>query len=164
MSPGGCDACDWPGQAKALGDAIAVWAPTKSTSVSPVSVVDCWTGFVAADFTDGVHMTSTGLDKLAKCWFQPVKDAVLAFGGGVVTSVLPSTTTTLSTTSVRPSTTSSSSLVVVTTTSSRVSTTLSTTALRTSTTLSTTSRATTVSTTTAASGGAGSPLYGQCGK
>lgn len=156
MNPGGCDACNWPGQAQALGDAIAVWAPTKSTSTSPVTVVDCWTGFVAADFSDGVHMTSTGTEKLANCWYEPVKAAVLAAGGGSVSTTSGTARTSSTTTSVRTTT-------PLVTTTSRSSTTLSTTS-RLSTTLSTTTtlRSTTAGTTTASSGG--SPLYGQCGE
>lgn len=160
MNPGGCDACDWPGQAKALGDAIAVWAPTKNTAASPVSVVDCWSGFVAADFSDGVHMTDSGTVKLANCWEAPVKSAILAFGDGTSpTTTSPATTTrvvtsTTTTTTVRPITTSSvvppsSTTVPVTTIS------------RTTTTLVTTTRAVTTS---ASGGGAGAPLWGQCGK
>lgn len=162
MNPGGCTACDWPGAAKALGDAIAVWAPTKSTASSQITVVDCWTGFVAADFSDGVHMTDSGTAKLAECWYEPVKSAILAYGGTNPTSPPVTSTTTRavpsSTTTVRPSSSS-----VVQTTSMRTSAVATTsvrpTTTRTTTTLLTTTRA--VTTSAGQSGGA--PLWGQCG-
>jgi hypothetical protein len=135
MSPTGCAACNWPGQVVSLNNAIAAWAPTKSTSSSPITVVDCWTGFNTADFTDGVHPNDSGTLKLANCWYEPLKAAIILAGGS-------SPTTSLSTT-------------VRTTTAS---TTLRTTTASIAPTYSTLSRS---STTRIGSGGA--PLWGQCG-
>ncbi|KAF2668763.1 hypothetical protein BT63DRAFT_361714, partial [Microthyrium microscopicum] len=45
----------------ALNAEIAVWAPKKSTAESPITVVDCFTGYDAsADNSDGVHMNAKG--------------------------------------------------------------------------------------------------------
>ncbi|KAF3037386.1 hypothetical protein E8E12_008099 [Didymella heteroderae] len=49
MNPSGCSEC---GQRVVnLNNAIATWAPTKSTSASPITVVDVWTGFNTATMT-----------------------------------------------------------------------------------------------------------------
>lgn len=136
MNPGGCTACDWPGQVVTLNAAIAAWAPGKSTAASPITVVDCWTGFVQpTDFTDGVHVTDSGTQKLANCWYEPVKAAILAAGG-----TSPATSTAAQTT--RPTTSQSFTTSVRTTTAV----------------VSTTTRAVTSSSTPG-----GAPLYGQCG-
>ena len=71
LSAAQCSACGTT--VPALNDKIAAWAPTKSTSQSPVSVVDLFTGFDAtADTKDGVHPNDTGSAKIAAKW-----DAVL---------------------------------------------------------------------------------------
>lgn len=158
MNPGGCSACDWPGASKALGDAIAAWVPTKSTSSSPVSVVDCYTGFVATDFVDGVHMTDSGNAKLAECWFEPVKSAVLALsntGSETISSVITTTSRALSSTSTVLGITSSK-LVASPSPTQAVTTTRS----GSSTTLLTSTREVTTSSVNAVS----APLWGQCGK
>lgn len=149
MTPSGCDTCDWPGHVVALNDAITAWAPIKSTSSSPITVVDCWTGFVVSDFTDGVHPSESGTTKLANCWFEPLKTAILLAAGETVTS---STTVKSSSTTTLRTTTSVIASVSGTTISSRVTTS--------GVAGSTTTRPS--STPTPAPGGA--PLYGQCGR
>ncbi|MGC4089264.1 MAG: SGNH/GDSL hydrolase family protein [Polyangiaceae bacterium] len=52
-----------------LNSAIDTWAPTKSTSASPIIVVDQYTGFDAtADTRDGVHPNDSGSQKMATKW------------------------------------------------------------------------------------------------
>lgn len=160
MNPGGCTACDWPGASKALGDAIATWAPTKSTAASPVTVVDCYTGFVAADFSDGVHMTDSGTAKLANCWYEPVKSAILEFDGSSPTTPAVTTSRSVTSTTTRPvASTVSTTRSVAPTTSSRSSSVFLTTT-RVSSTFQTTTR---VSTTSTSPPAGGAPLWGQCG-
>jgi hypothetical protein len=53
-----------------LNAAIAAWAPTVSTSASPVVVVDLYTGMVASDFSDGVHLNQAGSIKVADRWYK----------------------------------------------------------------------------------------------
>jgi lysophospholipase L1-like esterase len=66
-----CDACT--SRIAALGSAIAAWAPTQSTTDSPIAVVDQNTGFDAdTDTRDGVHPNDSGSQKMAMKW-----DAVL---------------------------------------------------------------------------------------
>ncbi|KAF1807893.1 SGNH hydrolase [Eremomyces bilateralis CBS 781.70] len=49
--------------------AIPPWAAAKSTPESPVTVVDCFTGFDAsADTRDGVHFNDRGDQKVAACF------------------------------------------------------------------------------------------------
>jgi lysophospholipase L1-like esterase len=73
-----------------LNNAIPAWAASKSTAGSPITVVDCWTGYNdATDTVDGVHPNSSGNTKLANAWFTPLKNAITAAGG------TPATTTAL---------------------------------------------------------------------
>ncbi|KKZ68277.1 hypothetical protein EMCG_06033 [[Emmonsia] crescens] len=75
MNPCGCKTCSKV--AEELNHAIAKWAPTKSTCQSPITVVDCFTGFDAAkDTGDGVHPNKAGNKKLANCWFNPLSAAI----------------------------------------------------------------------------------------
>lgn len=75
MNPGTCAEC-----AQRVVDfnaAIPGWAAGKSTSQSPVVVVDQWTGFsTAADTYDGVHPNAAGDRKIADRWFGPLVDAL----------------------------------------------------------------------------------------
>lgn len=58
---------------------IDVWAPKKSTPESPITVVDCFTGYDAsADNRDGVHMNDKGDKKVAACFFPAVAAAIKA--------------------------------------------------------------------------------------
>lgn len=76
MNPSNCPAC---GQRVAdLNAAIPGWARANSTTASPITVVDQWTGFdTAADTTDGVHPnSSTGIQKIASRWYPAVVSAL----------------------------------------------------------------------------------------
>lgn len=80
MAPDDCPECG--GRVVALNDAIAEWAPTVSTETSPVTVVDCWTGYdTATDTGDGVHPNDSGNEKLADDWFEPLSEAISQVGG-----------------------------------------------------------------------------------
>ncbi|KAG4410954.1 hypothetical protein IFR04_015915 [Cadophora malorum] len=136
MSPSGCTTC-----AQGVIDlnaAIPAWAAGISTTASPVSIVDVWTGFsTSLDTGDGVHPNDAGNVVLANDWFQPLSSAIVRVGG-------PQTGTASSITSlIRSSSTSTRATItstLVTKTSSAVT-----------------------STSAAATGGASSPVYGQCG-
>jgi cellulase/cellobiase CelA1 len=75
MNASNCAAC---GQRVVdLNAAIPGWAASKSTTRSPVTVVDQWTGFsTAADTYDGVHPNASGDQKIADRWFQPLSAAI----------------------------------------------------------------------------------------
>ncbi|MDX2933761.1 GDSL-type esterase/lipase family protein [Streptomyces ipomoeae] len=78
MNPESCTAC-----AQRVVDfnaRIPDWARATSTSRSPVTVVDQWTGFsTATDTYDGVHPNAAGDDKIAARWY-PALAAVLDAG------------------------------------------------------------------------------------
>ncbi|NUP19530.1 MAG: cellulose-binding protein, partial [Streptomyces sp.] len=80
MNPSSCPAC-----AQRLIDLnarIPGWARTTSTTRSPVTVVDQWTGFdTATDTYDGVHPSASGDDKIAARWY-PALAALLDAGSG----------------------------------------------------------------------------------
>lgn len=100
MNPSGCSTCA-PGIV-ALNSAIPAWAAGKSTSASPITVVDVFTGFdTAADTGDGVHPNDSGNVKLANSWFGPLKAAILAASSGTGTQVPTGTTNVPATTTVR---------------------------------------------------------------
>jgi len=64
MEPATCAECG--ARVVALNRAIPRWARGKSTAVSPIVVVDQWTGFsTAADTYDGVHPADSGNRKIA---------------------------------------------------------------------------------------------------
>jgi acetylxylan esterase len=75
MNPSGCPDC---GQRVVdLNAALPAWAATKSTTASPVTVVDQWTGFsTSADTGDGVHPNATGNQKMADRWYPALTSAV----------------------------------------------------------------------------------------
>ncbi|MGC3000342.1 GDSL-type esterase/lipase family protein [Streptomyces sp. G35A] len=78
MNPTGCTAC--AGRVADLNARIPAWAEATSTSRSPVTVVDQWTGFdTATDTYDGVHPNDAGDRKIAARWF-PALSAVLDAG------------------------------------------------------------------------------------
>ncbi|MDO0917380.1 GDSL-type esterase/lipase family protein [Streptomyces sp. DT2A-34] len=80
MNPSSCTGC-----AQRVVDfnaRIPEWARTTSTSRSPVSVVDQWTGFdTATDTYDGVHPSASGDEKIAARWY-PALAALLDAGAG----------------------------------------------------------------------------------
>lgn len=79
VAPPECAEC--PDRTTALNDAVAEWAPGVSTDESPVTVVDCWTGFDPDSMTgDGVHPNDEGNVHLAGCWFEPLAEVIRSFG------------------------------------------------------------------------------------
>jgi lysophospholipase L1-like esterase len=75
MNPSNCADCG--NRVIALNAEIAKWAPTKSTTASPITVVDVWTGFNTASMTgDGVHPNDAGNQVLANSWYQAVANAI----------------------------------------------------------------------------------------
>jgi len=75
MNPSNCPDC--ANRVIALNAAIPSWAAGKTTSQSPITVVDQWTGFdTAADTGDGVHPDDSGNQKIANRWL-PALSAVL---------------------------------------------------------------------------------------
>ncbi|WP_410673323.1 cellulase family glycosylhydrolase [Amycolatopsis sp. cmx-4-68] len=76
MNPANCAAC---GQRVVdLNNAIPAWAQAHSTTASPITVVDQWTGFdTAADTTDGVHPNgTTGIRKMESRWYPALVAAL----------------------------------------------------------------------------------------
>lgn len=75
MSPSGCANC--ANGVIALNNAIPAWASSKSTSQSPIYVVDQWTGFSStADTSDGVHPNNNGIIKMANKWYATLVNLV----------------------------------------------------------------------------------------
>lgn len=75
MSPSGCANC--ANGVIALNNAIPAWASSKSTSQSPIYVVDQWTGFsTATDTSDGVHPNNNGIIKMANKWYSTLVNLV----------------------------------------------------------------------------------------
>lgn len=61
----------------ALNNALPAWAAGLSTSASPVTIADIWTGFSAiSDTYDGVHPTDAGHKKIADAWYPAVVAAL----------------------------------------------------------------------------------------
>ena len=64
MNPSDCTNCE--AGVVALNNATPEWAAGKSTSSSPITVLDCFTGYdTAIDIVDGVHANDSGNAKLA---------------------------------------------------------------------------------------------------
>jgi hypothetical protein len=71
MNPSGCTECAQ--RVINLNNAIPAWAKNKTTSASPITVVDLWTGFnTATDTGDGVHPNESGNAKIAASYYQPL--------------------------------------------------------------------------------------------
>ncbi|KDQ11617.1 carbohydrate esterase family 3 protein [Botryobasidium botryosum FD-172 SS1] len=71
MNPSGCGNCA-QGVIN-LNNAIPGWASSKSTSASPITVVDQWTGFsTSSDTSDGVHPNNSGIQKMSDKWYNPL--------------------------------------------------------------------------------------------
>ncbi|MFI5895188.1 cellulose binding domain-containing protein [Actinoplanes sp. NPDC051513] len=87
MSAAACATC--PADVAALDNAIPAWASGLSTTRSPISVADLWTGYDAvADNVDGVHPNDTGFQKMSDAWY-PVVARVL--GGATPPTTAPTT-------------------------------------------------------------------------
>lgn len=75
MNPPNCADCGK--RVVALGSAIETWAAGKTTTSSPITVVDVWTGFNTASMTgDGVHPNDAGNKKLANSWYPALVAAI----------------------------------------------------------------------------------------
>lgn len=75
MAPSSCATC--PQQVVALDNAIPGWAAGKTTTQSPITVVDQWTGFnVTTDTGDGVHPLDSGFQKMADRWYPALAAAL----------------------------------------------------------------------------------------
>jgi lysophospholipase L1-like esterase len=75
MNPSNCAECAQ--RVVALNAAIPAWAAGLSTTASPITVVDQWTGFdTATDTYDGVHPNDAGNVKIANRWYPAVTTAI----------------------------------------------------------------------------------------
>ena len=82
MAPSTCPECGQ--RVVALNNAIPGWAASKTTTQSPIVVVDQWTGFnTATDTYDGVHPSASGDQKMSDRWYPPL---AAALDGGIPTS------------------------------------------------------------------------------
>ncbi|GIE87138.1 cellulose binding domain-containing protein [Actinoplanes regularis] len=71
MNPSTCTECAQ--RVVALNAAIPAWAAGLTTTASPITVVDQWTGFdTATDTYDGVHPNDAGNIKIANRWYPAV--------------------------------------------------------------------------------------------
>jgi lysophospholipase L1-like esterase len=135
MSTQACATC--PADVKAFDEALPSWAAGLSTSQSPITIADLWSGYDAvADNTDGTHPNTGGFKKMADSWFPAVAAVLSGQGGGstttttrpTTTSTRPTTTTTRpTTTTTRPTTTTTRPTTTTTTTRSTTTTTSTTT-------------------------------------
>jgi cellulase/cellobiase CelA1 len=88
MNPSTCPEC--AARTVALNDAIPGWAAGKTTSQSPITVVDQWTGFNdATDTTDGVHPNDAGNQKISDRWYPALAAAI----SGSTPTATPAATT-----------------------------------------------------------------------
>ncbi|MFI5892363.1 cellulose binding domain-containing protein [Actinoplanes sp. NPDC051513] len=75
MNPSTCAEC--AARVVNLNTAIPAWASSLSTTASPVTIVDQWTGFnTATDTYDGVHPSNAGDVKIANRWYPAVSAAI----------------------------------------------------------------------------------------
>ena len=75
MNPSSCAEC--AARVVTLNAAIPSWAAGLSTSASPITVVDQWTGFsTATDTYAGVHPSNAGDVKIANRWYPAVSAAI----------------------------------------------------------------------------------------
>jgi lysophospholipase L1-like esterase len=75
MNPSNCAECG--ARVVALNQAIPAWAASKSTTESPVRVVDQFTGFnTATDTGDGVHPNDAGIQKMSDRWYPALAAAL----------------------------------------------------------------------------------------
>jgi lysophospholipase L1-like esterase len=81
LNPSGCTTCN-PNVID-LNSQIPGWASGKSTSASPIVVVDQYTGFnTTTDTGDGCHPNDAGIQKISDKWYNPL---VSMLGGAVPT-------------------------------------------------------------------------------
>ncbi|MEU4237547.1 cellulose binding domain-containing protein [Actinoplanes sp. NPDC026619] len=75
MSAAACTTC--PADVVALDNAIPAWAAGLSTTQSPITVADLWSGYDAvADNVDGVHPNDTGFQKMSDAWYPALAKAL----------------------------------------------------------------------------------------
>ncbi len=75
MNPSGCSDCGR--RVVSLNAAIPGWATANSTTSSPITVVDQWSGFrTATDTSDGVHPNSSGNTKITDRWYPALSGAI----------------------------------------------------------------------------------------
>jgi Ricin-type beta-trefoil lectin domain/GDSL-like Lipase/Acylhydrolase family len=80
MAPAGCSTCT-QGVVN-LDNAIQNWANGKTTSASPITVVDQFTGYNdSTDTIDGVHPNASGNQKISNNWYSPLVSAINAVAG-----------------------------------------------------------------------------------
>jgi len=66
-----------------LNSNIPSWASSKSTSQSPITVVDQWNGFSAnSDTSDGVHPNDSGNQKISDKWYSALTSVLSSNSGG----------------------------------------------------------------------------------
>jgi hypothetical protein len=77
----GCPDC--PSRVVTLNNAIPSWASSRSTSASPITVVDQWTGFnSSSDTVDGVHPNDSGNVKMSNKWYSALTPLLTSGGAG----------------------------------------------------------------------------------
>jgi lysophospholipase L1-like esterase len=97
MNPSNCAECAQ--RVVNLNAAIPGWASSKSTTESPVVVVDQWTGFnTATDTGDGVHPNDAGNQKMSNRWYPALTAALSgttppSTPGSPTTSAMPTRAT-----------------------------------------------------------------------
>ena len=76
-----CPEC--PSRVVTLDNAIPAWASGKSTSASPITVVDQWSGFNSgSDTIDGVHPNDSGNVKMSNTWYPALTPLLTSGGSG----------------------------------------------------------------------------------
>ncbi|KAG9090930.1 hypothetical protein FRC06_000818 [Ceratobasidium sp. 370] len=71
MNPSGCSDCAQ--RVVNFNNALPAWASSKTTSSSPITVVDLWTGYnTTSDTYDGVHPNDNGNAKIASKYYTPL--------------------------------------------------------------------------------------------
>ena len=74
-------------QVQELNAAIPAWAARKSSTTSPIWVVDQWINFTSADLYDGIHPAASGDVKIADKFYPALLQAIRSMrevqeGGG----------------------------------------------------------------------------------
>ncbi|WP_173079560.1 cellulose binding domain-containing protein [Phytohabitans rumicis] len=92
MNPSSCAECAQ--RTVALNNAIPGWAAGKTTTASPITVVDQWTGFsTASDTYDGVHPNAAGDQKMSDKWYPALTAALRGVTPTTQPTTAPPTTT-----------------------------------------------------------------------
>jgi len=74
LHPSGCSSCE--ANVEALNSMIPSWAASKTTTASPIHVVNVWTALPQASYlpnsqytSDGVHPNAAGSQLMADAWY-----------------------------------------------------------------------------------------------